>query len=210
MSTRAKTDRRSRQGAESRLRILDATFEIANELGYEGTSIAKVSARSGLPASSVYWHFADKDALFAEVISHSFDQWSQAMPAWEPPAPGQTRQDAVAERIRRAVDSIASSPEFWRLGLMLSLERKPVEPQARARFQEIRRVVQEGMARFWQQVLPPEPELRTTDLPRLLARYTMACADGIFIAAQADEDFDPAPLADILTHSLEATALRLA
>src|SRR5512144_2158285 len=41
----AKTDRRSRQGIESRQRILDATFEIAQELGYQGTSIAKVSAR---------------------------------------------------------------------------------------------------------------------------------------------------------------------
>src|SRR5262245_56203989 len=64
--------RQRRQGTESRLRILEATFELAHELGYQGTSISKVVERSGLPVSSVYWHFADKDALFAAMIQHSY------------------------------------------------------------------------------------------------------------------------------------------
>lgn len=221
-SPRPKTPRRSRQGQESRQRILDATFEIAHEQGYQGTSIAKVSARSGLPASSVYWHFADKDALFAEVIQHSFDQWQAAMPAWTPPAPGQRRADALARQIRSAVDSIATSPEFWRLGLMLSLERQPVEPQARARFLEIRQRVQAGMARWWADVLPEGHEQRSPGLPELLARFTMAASDGIFISVQVDDEgadralADPAAaeatrrrLADLLADSLEAAALRL-
>ena len=213
-----KTPRRSRQGQESRQRILDATFEIAHEQGYQGTSIAKVSARSGLPASSVYWHFADKDALFAEVIQHSFDQWLAAMPDWTPPADGESRADALGQRIRMAVDSIATSPEFWRLGLMLSLERQPVEPQARARFQDIRRRVQANMARWWAAVLPEGHEERSPGLPELLARFTMAASDGIFISAQVDgsvdgsvedDDQDRARLAQLLADSLEAAALRL-
>ena len=47
-------------GEASRRRILDAATEIAAERGYEGTGIAAVSAKSGLPASSIYWHFTDK------------------------------------------------------------------------------------------------------------------------------------------------------
>ena len=74
-----KTPRRSRQGQESRQRIIDATFEIAHEQGYQGTSIAKVSARSGLPASSVYWHFADKDALMHEVCARHFESFASAL-----------------------------------------------------------------------------------------------------------------------------------
>lgn len=212
-----KTSRRSRQGQESRQRILDATFEIAHEQGYQGTSIAKVSARSGLPASSVYWHFADKDALFAEMIQHSFDQWQAAMPPWTPPAPGQRRADALALQIRSAIDSIATSPEFWRLGLMLSLERQPVEPRARARFLEIRQRVQAGMARWWAGVLPEGHRERSPGLPELLARFTMAASDGIFISVQVDDDragpgeADDARrrLAELLADSLEAAAFRL-
>ena len=131
-----KTDRRSQQGAESRARILAATLELASELGYDGTSISKVSERSGLPASSVYWHFASKDQLFAEVIQFSFDQWRAALPVVE--SVGHAR---VAERVRLAVDGIAQKPEFWRLGLMLTLEDQPVELLARRRFVEIRRDV---------------------------------------------------------------------
>lgn len=46
--------------------------------GYEGTSIAAVSARGGLPASSVYWHFKHKDDLIAAVIERSFENWPAA------------------------------------------------------------------------------------------------------------------------------------
>ena len=59
-------------GELSRERILDAATEIAAERGYEGTSIALVSAKCGLPASSIYWHFKDKDDLIAAVIERSF------------------------------------------------------------------------------------------------------------------------------------------
>ncbi len=208
----AKTDRRSRQGRESRQKILDATFELAHELGYQGTSIAKVVSRSGLPASSVYWHFADKDALFAAVIQHSFEQWSALVPTWDPPAEGESWQDAMVDRIHRAIETVATSPEFWRLGLMLSLERQPVEPQARARFQEIRRQVQASMADWWAGVLPSGHQSRSPGLPRLLARFTMAAADGIFIAAQVDDDFggdtERLALARLLADSLAAAAIR--
>ncbi|MGW0653880.1 TetR/AcrR family transcriptional regulator, partial [Streptomyces umbrinus] len=55
--TRPQTARKKRaNGVESRQRILDATVEIAGERGYQGTSIAAVSAKCGLPASSIYWH----------------------------------------------------------------------------------------------------------------------------------------------------------
>ena len=61
------TRRKRANGVESRQRILDAAVQIAGERGYEGTSMAAVSAKCGLPASSIYWHFTDKDDLIAAV-----------------------------------------------------------------------------------------------------------------------------------------------
>ena len=58
---------RRADGEQSRARILDAATEIAAERGYEGTSIGAVSAKCGLPASSIYWHFKDKDDLIAAL-----------------------------------------------------------------------------------------------------------------------------------------------
>ena len=67
--------RKRANGEASRERILDAAAEIAGERGYEGTSINLVSERSGLPASSIYWHFTNKDELVAAVIDRSFHTW---------------------------------------------------------------------------------------------------------------------------------------
>jgi len=204
------TRRQRRNGAESRLRILEATFELAREFGYQGTSISSVVERSGLPASSVYWHFADKDALFAAMIQHSFDQWLTSMPKWPPPAKGSGRRQEVASRIRSVVESIAASPEFWRLGLLLSLGRQPTEMQARQLFKEIRRRVIGNMASFWRHVLPDGHDRRTPGLPELLARFTMAAADGLFVSVHIDSDYDYRRLADLLPDMLEAAVVRLA
>lgn len=126
--------RRRADGEISRARILDAATEIASERGYEGTSIGAVSAKCGLPASSIYWHFKDKDDLLAAVIERSFGTW---LTAWQLPADGSAvkRLEAVAARAAKA---LLDSPDFIRLGLMLALERRPVEPRARAMFIEVR------------------------------------------------------------------------
>jgi AcrR family transcriptional regulator len=204
----AKGGGQRRRGAESRRRILEATFELAHELGYQGTSISKVVERSGLPASSVYWHFADKDALFAAMIQHSFEQWRATLPGWTAPAGDGYRRDELAVRIRSAIGSIATNPEFWRLGLLLSLQRHPVELQSRRLFKQIRRRVIANMAAFWKQVLPPGHERRAPGLPELLARFTMAAADGLFVSAQIDGSADHDRLADLLAEMLESAASR--
>lgn len=201
--------RQRRQGAQSRRRILEATFELAQELGYQGTSISKVVERSGLPASSVYWHFADKDTLFAAMIHHSFEQWAANLPKWTPPAKDVSRRDELAARIRSAMASIASNPEFWRLGLILSLQRQPGELQARGLFKKIRQRVIANMADFWRQVLPTSYKRRALDLPDLLARFTMATADGLFVSAQIDSNLDYKRFADLLADMLESAAVGL-
>lgn len=203
-----KTDRRSRQGAESRQRIMDATLELAHELGYTATSIAKVSARSGLPPSSVYWHFESKDDLFAAVIDDSFDQWLRSMPRWDPPTGGHELHSLVEQRIRGAVDSIANNPDFWRLGLMLALENHPVEPTARQRFVDIRARVLDNLTEFWERVLPlRDPSGGRPPRSRLYAQFTLATTDGLFIAAQAEGAANLAHLAELLAAALTGLAL---
>ena len=81
--------RKRADGELSRERILDAATEIAAERGYEGASIALVSAKCGLPASSIYWHFTNKDDLIAAVIERSFADW---LAAWQVPDEGTARR----------------------------------------------------------------------------------------------------------------------
>src|SRR5690606_6052462 len=119
-----------------RAAILDATAQIAGERGYEGTSIKLVSERSGLPASSIYWHFQDKDQLIAAVIDRSFGDWIDALTS-VPDMPAElSPEEAFVRGMRHAGEQLARFPDFLRLGLMLILEHRPEEPAARRRFHE--------------------------------------------------------------------------
>ena len=115
------TRKRRANGEASRQRILDAAAEIAGERGYEGTSINLISERSGLPASSIYWHFEDKDQLIAAVIDRSFNQWVATLDEPIHVPPDATPEQVFHLMMRRTGAGIARFPDYLRLGLMLIL-----------------------------------------------------------------------------------------
>ena len=172
--------RRRLDGEQSRERILDAATEIAAERGYEGTSIALVSKKCGLPASSIYWHFKDKDDLIAAVIERSFGTW---LAAWQVPADGTAEERATAFGANVA-KALVESPDFIRLGLMLALERRPVEPRARAMFLQARA---QAYTQLVDTILEWAPDLSNAQVHQL-ATYTIAGADGLFIAREIGGD----------------------
>ncbi|MEV6348779.1 TetR/AcrR family transcriptional regulator [Actinoplanes sp. NPDC051851] len=169
-------------GIESRRRILDAAAEIAAERGYEGTGIAAVSARCGLPASSIYWHFKDKDDLITAVIERSFETWLTAMEL--PGEQGDSPRERVVRMAAAVARSLVGTPDFLRLGLMLALERRPEEPRGRTVFLQIRSVARGKVAEIAAALLP---ELDDASIA-LLATYAVAAADGLFVAHQTEGD----------------------
>jgi AcrR family transcriptional regulator len=155
-------------GELSRTRILDAASEIAAERGYEGTSIGLVSKKCGLPASSIYWHFKDKDDLMAAVIERSFAAW---LPVWQLPEHGGARErfEGVATQTAKA---LLSSPDFIRLGLMLALERRPVEARARTMFMQVRTRALDQVVENFKDAMP---DLAEADVHQL-AMYATDCS----------------------------------
>ncbi|MDX6741649.1 helix-turn-helix domain-containing protein [Actinocorallia sp. A-T 12471] len=184
-----KTDRRQQHGEESRQRILDAAVEIAAERGYEGTSMSLVRQRSGMPNSSIYWHFRDKDHLFAAVIDRSYHLWRDRLldliSARDRSVPRLRQFQDIATAV---ADSLLERPEFLSLGLMLTLERRPVEAKARERFVEIRTEVHDFARDEFADILHGLPEDRRADLALRLAEFTIATADGVFLAYQLNPD----------------------
>lgn len=174
--------KRRANGEASRARILDAAADIAGERGYEGTSIALVSERSGLPASSIYWHFKDKDELIAAVIDRSFQQWTDTLAEPLPVPDGATPDDVMHLSLRRTGRALAEFPDFLRLGLLLILERRPEQPTARSRFLEARRVTATGAGALYRRLFPTLDDAANQQLVTL----TMALADGLFVASETE------------------------
>lgn len=203
MAKRVQPERRMRADGElSRERILAAATEISAERGYEGTSIALVSEKCGLPASSIYWHFKNKDDLIAAVIERSFSAWVKA---WQVPEEG-APLDRLVGLVMQIAKALLDSPDFIRLGLMLALERRPVEPQARAKFIQVRAQTYDDLTNTIRELAP---ELTQAQIDQLVT-YAMAGADGLFIAKELGGDsVDLVGLFELHARSLYDTAMRL-
>ncbi|MFE7243646.1 TetR/AcrR family transcriptional regulator [Streptomyces sp. NPDC057582] len=202
---------RNQRSEESRRRILEATLELAAEKGYEGTTIAQVSKRSGLPSGSVYWHFENKDKLFAALLEHSVEAWEERQD-WLF-RPSELPQDRVRGVVARRAQEATEDASFWRLGLLLTLERRLSGTAAREMFLKIRSTRLATMIDWWEQVLPETVQKSDPSLARRLAQFTMATADGLYVASSAGEDCDTAAVADMLvdslTHLVEAAGASL-
>jgi AcrR family transcriptional regulator len=196
--------RRRANGDASRRRILDAAAEIAGERGYEGTSINLVSERSGLPASSIYWHFQDKDELIAAVIERSFGDWLHELGRRAELPPETPRDDFVHLAMARTGRALLAAPDFLRLGLMLILERRPDELTARTRFLEVRATARHQTTALYA-TLFPELDPAGHDA---LATLTVAGADGLFIAHELD-GVDLGATFDLLAAGILGAAARL-
>ncbi len=197
-----KTRQRRADGELSRARILDAATEIAAERGYEGTSIGAVSTKCGLPASSIYWHFKDKDDLIAAVIERSFNNW---LKVWQLPE-DLVGLDRLVEVAIGTAKAIMDSPDFLRLGLMLALERRPVEPRARAMFIGVRDQAFGALTRSLADLAGGLTEAQVQQL----ATYAIAGADGLFIAKEVGGDsVDLVAMFEIHGQTLYATAQRM-
>ncbi|WP_217550986.1 TetR/AcrR family transcriptional regulator [Streptomyces sp. GbtcB6] len=204
--TRQPTQRKKRaNGLESRQRILDAAVEIAGERGYDGTSIVAVSAKCGLPASSIYWHFEDKDDLIDAVIERSFETWPATMEL-----PGEetgTPLERVTRMAANVAGSLVDTPDFLRPGLMLALERRPTEPRGRTVFLQVRDIARRRLAEVITALVPDLAE----DAVGTLATYAVAGGDGLFIHREiTGAGFDLVAMFELHARFVHDAATRLA
>lgn len=175
--------KRRANGEASRQRILDAAAQIAGERGYEGTSINLVSERSGLPASSIYWHFKDKDELIAAVIDRSYHRWATTLDQPLAVPDGASQDDVFRLGLQRTGQALADFPDFLRLGLMLILERRPEEPTARRSYLEARTDTAARVNKLFGAYFT---DLDSNAIESLVI-LTIALADGLFIANEVDD-----------------------
>ena len=74
-TTKKGPSKRLQQGAKSRDEILDAAMRMMSVRGFDGTSIADIARESGLPNSSIYWHFNSKAGILAAVMERGAERF---------------------------------------------------------------------------------------------------------------------------------------
>lgn len=96
-------------GPTSRDVILDAAQELIASKGYDGMVISDLCARSGLPPSSIYYHFGNKLGVLAALLDRTFGELHAAFP--------DPSSYEIADPLQRF--------EAWFTGACRSLDRRP-------------------------------------------------------------------------------------
>jgi AcrR family transcriptional regulator len=179
-----------------------AAADLAKERGVAGATIARICQRSGLPVSSVYWYFEDKDHVFAEVIRTSYAKWLVSVPRWEVDS-----DTTVAEGLRRVLGqssrTFAEMPAFLRIGMQVLLDTSEHNVKTREAYVEVRAQVHRMIAAWMIAILP---ESVGADLAEDLASLVVALSDGMIVGSQLYPDWDPEAYVDLLAGAVAASA----
>ena len=197
------------QGAKSRERILNAAERLMSERGYAATGIASIRKESGLPASSIYWHFGSKEGLLAAVMERSAMRWLSDLEEAE------ILEGDPEERLRRLlVLGFASlgerPPEFLRLSIHLSLERGD-HPATIETIRRVRERSSQILVTALASVFAKSGQEAANRAARECATFAVAFCEGCFIGQQIEpERFDTERLAEQLHLALMALGERIA
>ncbi|GGW92662.1 TetR family transcriptional regulator [Streptomyces chartreusis] len=179
------------RGARSRDAILDTGGELMSRHGYAATSISMISAASGLPTSSIYWHFRSKDGIYVAVLERARIALLEALPSSE--VPGTDVAERLGTFLREVEDAFQRHPRGVKLLLGLGMVQQDASAAAAAEVHQYR----DALLAWTRDAVSSVFGLR--DRPEVadeLARFTLRMASGTAVARWFEPDtvLDTGPL----------------
>jgi AcrR family transcriptional regulator len=183
---------RQQRSARTRDRVLEAATELMARRGYSGTTISAISDASGVMPASIYWHFESKEGLLGAVIERAAQAWFRG--AAEAMAAQQAEAGVEASRGAGLRYLFEGQPTFYRVLLLISLERRDAGGPPLEAVQRVRERCRASMARQVEERIEiDDPALREL-LAQRLASFGMLLLDGAFMAHQIDgHEGEPLP-----------------
>jgi AcrR family transcriptional regulator len=186
MSAPARLTAKQVQGARSREEILDAAERHMGARGYAATSISTLATASGLPTSSIYWHFGSKAGVLEAVMERGSTRFFGAAAPTGPDERTEPRQ-RLHHLVERIAESMGAHPQFLRLFvvLMLGAGGEPAQREVVMRVRErSHRLLGAGLAR----VYAPWGDEVADRVGQQVITLTQALLDGLFLAAEAGRE----------------------
>lgn len=63
--------RTKEDAAKTRQSLVDAALKLFGQRGYSGTTLRLIAEEAGCSRGPIYWHFANKEVLFEEILEYS-------------------------------------------------------------------------------------------------------------------------------------------
>ena len=87
--------------SDGRERLLEVGADLFHDRGYAETTLRDIAQQAGMKAGSIYYHFASKDELLAEVLRLGMAAITEAFVA----ADAEARQGQAETRLRAAISA---------------------------------------------------------------------------------------------------------
>lgn len=185
---------------ENEQAILEAVLQISVKVGYEGTTMAEVARVAGLPTGSVYWHFENKEGLFAALIDYCFDRWKTRHRG---PENRDILRTSIAGSAASSSDPSNAEEAFWIIGLLFALEKRLEGNAARNKYLQVRKEMYELMVEAVTPGIPAAALAVKPDLARKVVMLGRALTNGFYISASAGDDIDFAEAAELSALAME-------
>jgi len=106
-------ERKEREKAELRRKIITAASEIVSREGHGQLTIRAVAAAIEYSPRTIYLHFEDKDDLLRAIVEAGFERTLEARRA-TPHDPSLPVEERVRRRLQEHIDAALSDPNFYR------------------------------------------------------------------------------------------------
>ncbi|CAN5324020.1 hypothetical protein BH09ACT6_BH09ACT6_03450 [soil metagenome] len=196
--------KRQELGAHSRDEILNAAQNMMSLHGYDGASVSRIARASGLPSSSIYWHFGSKSGVLAAVMERGADRFFAAVAtAADSDRSGLQPHEFLRSDMAFAQRAVEDNPEFLRILFLLTLSGVDDDIV----MTHVREVTERGkheLHRIIERAFAHEGELLAKRIADELVDYSQAAFDGAFLTIQTHSGVVYGELIDRLTDSIVA------
>jgi AcrR family transcriptional regulator len=175
---------RSRKGAQTRARLLDAAKAVFEEDGFLEARISDIAERAGLSHGSFYHYFDSKEQIFREVAEETEDRLSAPMGAVIlDPASRALPRERIAVAIRQHLESYRDEARIMGVIEQVSRFDEAVSAARLERHREIRDLVARSIARLQRHGLADptlDPQLTSAAIGAMASRFAeMWLAQGV-------------------------------
>jgi AcrR family transcriptional regulator len=181
---------RSRKGAQTRARLLDAAKEVFEETGFLDARISDIAERAGLSHGSFYHYFDSKEEIFREVAAAVDDELREPLDtiilAQSSTA---TPHERIREAMRRHFESYRDEARIMGVIEQVSRYDEHVNAMRRARHEEQRAQVADSIRQLQRHRLA-DPSLDPMVAAAALGSMTWRFAEMWLVEGLLDCSFD--------------------
>lgn len=164
---------------------MNAARALVGEKGYDGMAISDLSAQSGLPPSSIYYHFGNKLGVLAALLARTFEELHALFPN-----PSSFDDLAPLERLEAWLSAACSSldrrPDYLQLLVAISVGAQKDAESVQTTVRRIRDYAHASWVEALTPIFAPNGGKNNEALVQQLAVLGRALTDGLSVANSFD------------------------